>query len=489
MTKQYISDIITTEEMEKWKPNDRILITAQTGSGKSHFIKNELYNYCLKNNKRILLLSNRTLLKRQNEDELGEDKLKTIKLHNYQTIESFAFQENNSHAVKDFLSRFDYIVMDEFHYTFQDSGFNRNSFVLMEYLNPNELNKIFIFITATPQVIFKYQENFDFIYSIETDYSYIDKIYFYSKREVVENIIRSIPENEKIIYFGKAIDAFEISRLFDDSSFICSEKNKQFKFKSDQYTIDEIVEKESFTPRLLCSTKVLDNGINIFDKNLKHIIVEMIDPIDIIQCLGRRRIDFNDSNDKITIYLKLYNGKDIYNFMNSANKKLLLVEEYKILGKEKFQREYARKDFDNIIQNDFEINYAKFYYNVYIKDLMSKFVKDKEGFIKIVSEPWCFNGLEDKFKSAENNFEKISLESLLEFYSGRRLYKGEELDIFRDSFFEYLFAPKKKRDIRNRGYRTINEILIEDGLQYRIVSETCWEKGNHRGKVYWKIIK
>jgi hypothetical protein len=64
MPKQYISDVITNEEIAKWKQGNRILIHSQTGSCKSEFIKTKIYEYCKDNNKKILLLSNRTLYKK-----------------------------------------------------------------------------------------------------------------------------------------------------------------------------------------------------------------------------------------------------------------------------------------------------------------------------------------------------------------------------------------------------------------------------------------
>ena len=56
--RKYISDIVTKEEIDKWKSGQRILINSQTGTGKSEFIKNNLYEYCKLLNKKILLMSN-----------------------------------------------------------------------------------------------------------------------------------------------------------------------------------------------------------------------------------------------------------------------------------------------------------------------------------------------------------------------------------------------------------------------------------------------
>ena len=85
MNNIFVSDVIN-EDYKEWKDGDFILINAGTGCGKSHFIKNTLYEHCKKTGKKILLISNRNLLKLQNEYELCE-KLDIITCINYQKIE------------------------------------------------------------------------------------------------------------------------------------------------------------------------------------------------------------------------------------------------------------------------------------------------------------------------------------------------------------------------------------------------------------------
>ena len=88
MPKQFISDIIDLNVIGKWKLGDRILIHSQTGTGKSQFIKDILYEYCKRGDKKILLLSNRNLLKNQNQEEISNIKSEIITLKNYQELET-----------------------------------------------------------------------------------------------------------------------------------------------------------------------------------------------------------------------------------------------------------------------------------------------------------------------------------------------------------------------------------------------------------------
>ena len=46
MPRQYISDVITNDEIAKWQNGNRILIYSQTGSGKSFFICLTIVLFC-----------------------------------------------------------------------------------------------------------------------------------------------------------------------------------------------------------------------------------------------------------------------------------------------------------------------------------------------------------------------------------------------------------------------------------------------------------
>jgi hypothetical protein len=483
MSKQYITDVLTISEIVKWKKGDRILITSQTGSGKSQWIKDQLYQYCKSNDKKILLLSNRTALKNQNINEIGEDKSDIITLKNYQTLENSYLYGNTVDAL---FNNYDYICYDEVHYLLSDSPFNANTDILMNPIKFPSKDKIFIFLTATPQAITRYNSTYEFKYTIETNYDYIENLFFYSRDETVENILRSIPYNEKAIYFGTALDAFELSNKFSESEFICSNNNREFNNRSSKSTVKDIETNNDFKCRFLFSTKVLDNGINIISPMLKHIIIDMIDPIDVIQCLGRKR-SLEDEN--ITLYIKTQNGRDIYNFLYRARNRLKLVKERDGMTKEEFQNKYARKPIDSIIMNNGEINVAKLFYSKYVNTMFSKMMgdKDKEGYQKEILKILSKNTHD--IKLAENYFEKKTLDLILESYLGKRIYRGEELDAFKTIFFENIFSPKRKIDIRNRGTDTINSILYEDRSQYRIQDNNRDWSNDYKGKRYWIVYK
>lgn len=63
---------------------------------------------------------------------------------------------------------------------------------------------------------------------------------------------------------------------------------------------NQIIERERFGCRILFTTRVSDNGINLTDKDIKHIIIETTDIVEFMQCLGRKRSQ--DENDTINLY-------------------------------------------------------------------------------------------------------------------------------------------------------------------------------------------
>lgn len=114
MSKGYIEDEIG-QEYEEWGAGDNVMILAGTGKGKSHFIKTVLNRHCRNTKKRVLLLTNRDILKEQVRKDLGLNTIITVT--NYQKIESMILDDKS-------FNRYDYIVMDEAHYFFTDASFN-----------------------------------------------------------------------------------------------------------------------------------------------------------------------------------------------------------------------------------------------------------------------------------------------------------------------------------------------------------------------------
>ena len=147
-SKKHLSDFITVEEIRTWDAETPVLISAQTGKGKNYFIQHSLIRMVHNDNKksvfkndRILLLSNRVALNRQEKISLA-DSLKDLGYDEpSKAIDDFSdsgidkrlidlgivtvcsyHQFYNSPELQQ--RQFKYVICDECHFFTADSTFN-----------------------------------------------------------------------------------------------------------------------------------------------------------------------------------------------------------------------------------------------------------------------------------------------------------------------------------------------------------------------------
>lgn len=122
-TKMRVSEKISAKDIDSWNNEHKgkaITIKAGCGKGKSYFIKNCLYERAKAENKKILILVHRSNCDYQFSEEIIRDgKTDIIDISTYQSIE---WDLLNKEVVD--LSKYKYLVSDEFHYFISDSGFN-----------------------------------------------------------------------------------------------------------------------------------------------------------------------------------------------------------------------------------------------------------------------------------------------------------------------------------------------------------------------------
>jgi hypothetical protein len=478
--RRYISDIITPDIISTWQLGQKYLIRSGTGSGKSYWVKNVLYEYCKSKEHKILLLSNRNILKNQNQEDLGAEKLKVIRAENYQKLESLVTDKDRD--IYDLISPYRVVVLDEAHFFHTDSQFNRQTDTLLNIIkNPLE-DKVLIVITATPEVLLKYYEfPKENTYNISTNYDYIEQLSFYTKEKTPEAIIQNMPDEEKAIYFGDALQAWELKNKFDDSIFICAKGNRLYKKGEVEPNVEEIVKQSMFSAKLLCTTKVLDNGVNLMDADLKTIIIDTVDPITLIQELGRKRV--LNENERVRVYIRNQH-RGIINFnLMKINDQLKNLADFENMTKEDFVKKYRKKNYADIIDNDLQVNIAKKQNLLYLKDLYDELMKDKDSYKQYI----CKLLGKNEASNADMELERLSIADILRGLVGVKLYK-EEQNKFKLDFFNLIFSPKKT-DYRHRALRSINALLEEDNLSYRISSGRDAKGNNRQKRTFWTVIQ
>lgn len=501
MRKEYISDRISITEIEKWEKGDIIVITAPTGSGKSTFIMDKLYNNANKNDKTILLLSNRDILKEQFNRELGtRENKETIEVVNYQKIENKILHKKE---MEEFY-KYDYIVCDEAHYFFADSDFNNTTDLSLDWIL-NQTDKIRIFMSATADFIKRYIEGHKKLkiipYTLENDYSYIENLYFYEDDDVLRKMLYEIPEGEKVIYFAGAKKAYSMSKELDNSSFLCSEYNtKGYEKYINEKTRQQIIEIDSFDCRFLCTTTAMDNGINIKDESVKHIVIDIFDPDIIEQCLGRRRI--LNIGETINVYIKNYSGRSLSGKIRGITNKTKYAKFLLKEGQEKLVENYPRQNYGKIIyevvdennQIIKEVNKMMYFKYLDIIAFCEKLLmqKDKNAYKKYIIDRFKIN--ETTTQNLEDIYNASTLQDYLDKILGKRLYNEEQQELS-DLIIKQLISGTNKVDYRTKKLKplTLENILrVQLELSYAVSKpkrEDCIIDGKRISRSYIIISK
>ena len=165
-----------------------IFISAPTGSGKTHFILNIWLGYIASQNKKMLYLVNRSILKAQLEKEIMDISphiSSCIDIKSYQDIEyelkmcehkeykpdKIKTDENGQcgqttkyvelENMRQRYSKYDCVVCDECHYFLTDSNYNTDTSLSFRWIQDKFADKVRIFMSATIRDIELYIKGYD----------------------------------------------------------------------------------------------------------------------------------------------------------------------------------------------------------------------------------------------------------------------------------------------------------------------------------------
>lgn len=492
-----VKDLITIDEIEAWKEESIILINAGTGKGKTTFIKETLFEYCKYRNKKILLLVNRTALRKQVNSDLAKKKEKdtVIRVASYQAVIKLLRAGKN-------IKHFDYVVADEVHFFFSDALFNNTTDLAWNWLINNKGIKILMSATPTlpKEYIRKVTKKKPKEYKIKTNYNeFIDKLYFYKNDKIIDKILFDLPPDEKAIYFGGAKKAHRLCTILKDAKFYCSKNNPDGLHKyADIGTFDDIVTNEKFDCQVLCCTSALDNGINFCDPKLKHIIIDYLDLDELQQMIGRKRL-LSEKNCKLSIYIKDWNKQNLNRIFNFKNLEMEPADYLKSHGDIALTLKFQKKCFtwknaiDTIVDSNNEIHHV-------INEMM--YTKQKNSIEAIKNMMDVKNGyrkavisrLQFKMKNVvvlDESIDEYTLIDYLDSFVGKKLFKEEQQQL--KNFLinnDNLFNPAKT-DHDCLGYNQINGYFEDHNLLYCIKGKNIENsrKSENYKKSYWLIYK
>jgi hypothetical protein len=339
------------------------MINCPPGRGKSYMITERIVAKAYWQRKKVIIFANRKKLADQyNKDEMKvvingdvDYAPSTHSLCNnhdpccvimsYQQLEVMI--QNNLLTTLEELDKFDIVVADEIHYLLSDSTFNPRTRLSAEailmFLAPKTryflsatMNDISIIIQKPWQFfkpLFTSEDRFFFTesmayhtyplntnlavtfheYKMLDDYSYLDVFYFKNQETIIDHIL-NFAAGEKCLYFVQSIEEGEKLEALINLRYKESHPNSAKKiatFVSSEYRkadqpemkkiLDDITESEDFKEKVLITTSVLYNGINIKSEDLVHIVIDTDNNVSFIQMLGRRRKV--STADKVNLYI------------------------------------------------------------------------------------------------------------------------------------------------------------------------------------------
>ena len=317
---KYVTDGLR-DEIKHWTPADPIMIDAPTGIGKNTFVLEECIPRAVQAKRNILIISNRIALSVQQKRAVMEsvkspmryrltdkgvletetfDNVKVITYHRLRTL----FEDKDN---EDWLRKVMFVILDECHFFVADSLFNEWCGYYLEKIVWRFSNAIRIYLTATSwDVLYPIAEAekskyHQFVkpnywqplrrclrYYFPRDFSNY-KLNFVSSVDDLPLLIESSQDEKWLIFIDNKQKGKNLANELGTKCAYLDSENKE----NDVWK--QIVKNQNFDKRVLVTTSVLDNGINIVDDKLKNIIVFSDSRTSIIQMIGRKRCKENES--------------------------------------------------------------------------------------------------------------------------------------------------------------------------------------------------
>lgn len=366
-----------------WRHDSAVLISAPTGSGKNHFIIEELIPYASETNQQIFLFSNRIALNVQqkkilmhklkipniysDEEIKGFKQFRNVIILSYQEALSYLAQYGHQYPIgsNTVLGRpgYGFAVFDEVHFFLTDALFNAYTQQILKRLVFAFSYFTRIYMTATPDNIKNYivqeevynqnkrqvthddvqrkiariapyniKQNYQYynigaslnLYNFSRDYSDYN-IKFFTKPEQIYSEMQSANKNNKWLYFMNSKNQQQKS-----TDSLPDELKKQTDYYDSSKKQDTKIWKSlmngQIPKNILITTSALDNGVNITDDALHNIVIDCEDKISLVQMLGRKR---KNKGETVNVFIqapsinfittRLQEIKNTLDFINNYN--------------------------------------------------------------------------------------------------------------------------------------------------------------------------
>lgn len=471
-----------------WQRGDMITISAGTGKGKSHFVKNTLYDHAKSKGKRILFFLHRSNTLDQFKLEIeAEGKDDVIELITYQSFEKAIILEKQID-----LWHYEYVICDEYHYFGNDSAFNRYTDISLNEIIDGAANRIILFMSATNDFIKDYLFTNKAIepkeYVVQSTYDYIRTLEFHNDEQHIVEGLKKLKEKGKkaLIFIDSANQCYELYKQFEDvSMFICGKSHSKHRYV-DEEKRKRLLINGAFDDLFLFATQTLDAGLNISDEHLHHIIVDIADSDVLLQCVGRKRLQSDD--DYIHLFVKNRSNGQL------GKDKRQLTERMKHA---KFLEEKGEADYKRTFYREPDEHQLVYYeplpnglFELKTNELLYDSFKYKYKRLSLIQE--MAGGYRQYIVELFGKQGSIHLDTYLEPETKAALSEAFETEAtFYSSIEKSEFATRLNLKGNGRlikSFNKINELLTLKESSYRIYKFDTKLKGV-RYKTAWKVIQ
>lgn len=456
------------ENIDINKLGNKTCIISGVGSGKNHWVENELIKY----GNILLITSRRAKVEETKLMSIFKGNLTKTEINNNVVYTNSGMEwliKNNiiEGAFDSICDYFDFVVIDEAHSLVSDSSFADSPFHIWSFIKKMSEKMKFILMTGTFEPIEKLiiENGWNIINATnECENNKPNRIVIDSKENILNHIKSKIVGTEKSIYMANSANymvSYLYEKIYENSeirkeeiSFAMSDSKvtalvAEGKFHCEEHKrLDETFESIINTKKLpsdikiLLTTSRLKEGINIKDKNIKDIYCESHISSDLIQFAGRVRTGVE------TLYIvndiKQNNNNDIQEI------DYMFCKESGVDACNLYLSEIEQADIDLLI-DICKISVSKTIGNIRIKEFVS-FIESKFKYIR-------YNHLENRFELYE--LRHISVEKCL-----RDLKEyNEDTSKYIKSVFGFTDSNVHDKVLRKKYFEKIGKKIIEDEIE------------------------
>lgn len=318
---QYLSAILTTEDVDKLEYGKAIAVFSPTGVGKSWTIERIALD--IAKHKQVIILTNRSACETQLKQELlrksGITEIPAELINNVTVTDNLAVMTYQKFVkiCHRYRGKEMVLFLDECHCLAEDATFAVYPQQLLRFLHGNLDNTVRVYMTATPEAVLPTlwdlealsktalypltAENFTeylrfapvqsetrirHTYLMKPNWDYLTfKTYDPDNSQAFLDTLGAFTADGRkaFIYINDIQKGKDLQEQCGDSQHIYSDADK----KSE---LHQITENSKFESTVLITTKVAENGLSLHDDSLSVIVAETFDPITLQQVIGRARV-------------------------------------------------------------------------------------------------------------------------------------------------------------------------------------------------------